>query len=374
MESKDNLISVLASLYRWRKQISVVCGLAILTTIGISLLMPNYYQSATSFYVASPDQFKPELIFGESQRDMEFFGDDLDLDRILTIANSSELVDYLIRNFQLYEHYEIDTANILAPIKVAKRFRGLYEVKKTKNNAVELSVEDKDPLFACKLAKAARWHIDSVASILIKASQWRLTETYKAGIIQKEQTLRGISDTLVRLRDTYGIYDTETQSELMTKLVSEAEANLARSKARLGELEKSDGVSRDSLMYLRANIKGYEKELESVAGKGSSSQFNLSKFNTGKDLVDTYSEAYATESEDLATTRQRLSQLESVFRSPISAVHVVDDATVPLEKSRPVRSILVLMAAVISFLFSAFSALLLDAYRDVKWRDITNPD
>ena len=371
MESKDNLISVLASLYRWRKQIAVSCGAAILITVGISLLMPNYYQSATSFYVASPDQFKPELIFGESQRDMEFFGDDLDLDRILTIANSNELVEYVVRNFNLYEHYDIDTSNILASIKVSKRFRGLYEVKKTKNNAVELSVEDKDPIFAANMAKMARWHIDSVASILIKASQWRLTETYKAGIIEKERALRAISDTLVKLRGTYGIYDTETQSELMTKLVSEAEANLARSKARLGELEKAEGVSRDSLMYLRANIKGYEKELESVAGSGSSSQFNLSKFNRGKDLVDTYSEAYTTESEDLAITRQRLSQLESVFRSPISAVHVVDEARVPLEKSRPIRSILVLLAAVISFLFSSFCALLLDAYRDVKWRDIT---
>jgi uncharacterized protein involved in exopolysaccharide biosynthesis len=371
MESKDNLISVLSSLYRWRKAILTICTVVVLATLGISLMLDNYYQSTTNFYVASPDQFKPELIFGESEKDMEFFGDDLDLDRILTIANSNALIDFIVSRFNLYEHYDIDTSNIKAQIKVRKRFRALYEVKKTKNNAVELSVEDRDPKFAQAMAINARYYIDSVASMLIKASQYRLIETYKTGLITKEANLIGISDTLMKLRSLYGIYDLKTQSELMAKLVSEAEANLARSEARLTELAKAGNVPQDSLTYLRANISGYRKELEALTSSGSSSQLNLSKFNKGKDRVDTYSEMYTRESEDLAITKERLSQLQSVFGSPISAVHVVDDAALPIEKSRPRRSIIIIMAGLISLVFSSLGALLLDAYRDIRWKDIT---
>jgi uncharacterized protein involved in exopolysaccharide biosynthesis len=49
---------------------------------------------------------------------------------------------------------------------------------------------------------------------------------------------------------------------------------------------------------------------------------------------------------------------------------VVEEAEVPLIKSRPKRSIIVIGAAFIAFIFTVIGILILDTYRDVDWKSI----
>jgi len=53
---------------------------------------------------------------------------------------------------------------------------------------------------------------------------------------------------------------------------------------------------------------------------------------------------------------------------------VVEAAEVPLDKSRPKRSMIVIGAVMAAFLFTVLAALIADAYRDVRWRDIIKND
>ena len=143
MENNENLLGVISTLLRWRKPIIRICLIAGIGTAIIALFLPNYYQSTTTFYAASPDLGKPEAV-GEIERDREIYGEDTDNDRLLTIAQSNEIAGYLIEKFKLYDHYDIDRTNRKSKDKVRKKFRGLYNVEKTKYEAIEISVEDKD--------------------------------------------------------------------------------------------------------------------------------------------------------------------------------------------------------------------------------------
>ena len=106
MNHHDNLLGVLQTLFRWKKAIRNACLLALAGSLLVSFLfMKDQYQATTIFYPASPELASPELMFGNTGQVMEYFGSDRDLDRMTEIANSSELVDYMVAKFGLYAHY-----------------------------------------------------------------------------------------------------------------------------------------------------------------------------------------------------------------------------------------------------------------------------
>jgi tyrosine-protein kinase Etk/Wzc len=111
MSNRDNLLGVLGTIYRWRKALRNACLIALLGSIGIALWMDTYYKATTIFYPSNQDLSKPELIFGGTIKVTEYFGTDKDVDRILEIAASNELVDYMIGRFGLFNHYGIDSAS-----------------------------------------------------------------------------------------------------------------------------------------------------------------------------------------------------------------------------------------------------------------------
>ncbi|MCB0628404.1 MAG: hypothetical protein KDD15_01690, partial [Lewinella sp.] len=116
--NKDNLLDVLRTIFRWKKAILYLCLAAGIVAAIVVLVVPVYYQASTVFFVASPDQSTPELIFGNSLSEPELYGDESDIDRLLTIAEGNELVEFLIDSFQLYEHYDIDRNNAKAPYNI----------------------------------------------------------------------------------------------------------------------------------------------------------------------------------------------------------------------------------------------------------------
>lgn len=367
MDNRDNLLGVLSTIFKWKKQILTVTLIASLGTALIAFLfLPNYFQSTTIFYVASPDVFKPEQMFGTSNKDMDFYGTSDDLDRVMTIAESGELYDFLIKKFNLYKHYEIDSTHEKAPFKVRERLQKLYSVKKTKFDAIELSVEDTERQLATDMANAAREKVDEISQRLIRQSQENLIKAYEQSSTEKEKVLMAIGDSLLKLRQSYGVIDPEKQTEAVTKSAVESESNYARAKAKYEVLKKMQNITIDTLAQLEATVKGYEQEK-------LSNSLMLKKYNEGFNSVSALKEFYEKERDQIAKDRQRALQLRIAYNTKISSLILVEAAKVPIVKSRPKRSVIILSAALIAFVFSVLSVLLIDNYRDVNWHDVTHP-
>ena len=155
MDNRENLLGIIETIFRWKKQLLIFCAITAIGTVIISLMLPNYYNSSTTYYVASPDQAMPDPV-GNRLKEKKMYGTDADADRNLSIAQSSKLINFMIDSFQLYEHYEIKRDNEKSASKVRKRFLKLYNVERTKYDAVELSIEDTDKELATKMVIAAR--------------------------------------------------------------------------------------------------------------------------------------------------------------------------------------------------------------------------
>ena len=105
---------------------------------------------------------------GDEGVNRNYYGDGKDLDRLLSISHSTGLIDYLIKEFDLYEHYKIDSTSSRGPTQMMVKFRKLYKPIKSKYDAIELSVEDTDNVLASNMANAAR---EKISQILQKPNQ-----------------------------------------------------------------------------------------------------------------------------------------------------------------------------------------------------------
>lgn len=363
MENQENLVGVVKTLLNWKRQLFILAVLAGILSVIIALCLPNYYKATTTFYAASSDISSPKKVFGGSAYGLSYFGNDEDNDRLQTIANSGELKQFLIDSFNLMHHYDIDTSDNKGKFKVFKAFSKMYEVKKTKFEALELSVEDQDPILAANVANVARKKINDIHNNLIKESQKVVLSTLGENIIKKEKFLKGLGDSLVDLRKLYGIYNIDTQSELLAELVATAESKLASEQARYEVLEADMLVPRDTLAYVRANIKGHEKELSMLTSPDSKNNFNLKRFNDGMALVEVLSQKHAHSRSQLSYDLERYNQLKSSYIANFSSIHVMEEAQIPLMKSRPKRSILVLSAIFVTMLFAKIGILLFEHYK-----------
>jgi uncharacterized protein involved in exopolysaccharide biosynthesis len=372
MSNRDNLISVFASLYRWRKAIRNICLITLVGSIVISLFLANYYKATTIFYPASPELAKPELIFGYTSQVTEYFGTDRDLDRLAEIASSNEVVDYMIHRFGLYEHYDIDSTSKEGAYKVRKRFRKLYEVLKNKNDALELSIEDTDPAFAAQMANAARDKVNTIAQRLIKNSQATLLATFEDNMRRKKHELQILGDSMLAIKRIYNIVDPGAQSGQLAANLTTAESEIIRGRARLEVLENNPLIPQDTIEFMKADVRAYERERDNLlSGSEASGSLNLKRLNEGLPLFSIVSDLHYQARKQLSYDQERYTQIMAAYNSNISAMQLVEAAEAPLIKSRPRRSIIVLVAVAAAFLFAVLGVLIADAYRDIRWKEIT---
>ena len=362
MEQKDSLLGVLETLFRWKKPILIVCAAAAFGSAAISLLLSNYYQATTTFLAASPDQSNPELLFNRTGAlRIEIYGNENDMDRVLTIAQSQDLVNFLVDSFDLYTHYDINPDLPKASHYVRRRFFSLYEIQKTKRDAIELSVEDKDPVIAARIANAARNRIDEIAQRLAKESILKTIQTYEREAGSKSTQVTATGDTLAVLRQKYQVYNTESQTESLSQQLSETEAKMIRDSTRLILLKNSPTVPRDTIVYLEAGVEGTRQELRKLRGR-------IESLNKGIPIVQVFEKQYEESNQRLGENLERLKYWQAAYESNVPAVLLVESAEVPIVKSRPHRSLIVLAATALAFLFSALAILLLDHYRHVNWK------
>ncbi|MEM1120464.1 MAG: hypothetical protein AAGJ18_08425, partial [Bacteroidota bacterium] len=327
MEQRENLLDVLKIFYQWLKPIAYLCLAVGLGTALISLLLSNYYESTTTFYANSIDQAKPGQIFGTSTRDIEFYGDDRDNDRLLTIAESNELKDYMIQTFDLYRHYEIDSTKEKAAYNVRRTFNKHYTVLKTKRDAIQLSVEDTDKALAKEMVNTARERVNELAVKIVKEQLQNYQTSLEKNIEEKNKQLQILDDSIQAISARYGVYNTETQGEIFATQILTAESQLANATAKLGAL-KSAGAPKDSLTRISANIAGYQSEVKTL-------KKSINKFNEGQSKVLVLERRQKDMSNKLGEEGVQLNQLKTAYNSNITAINLIEAGTIPLIKSRP---------------------------------------
>ncbi len=288
----------------WRHKVFILSSvlLAGIVSSMLMLMKPNFYRSSTLFYPVNSALLEPSVQI--QNRPINYYGDDRDVDRLLSIGKSSELAQKIIDDFNLAIHYDIDDTNKKGQIRLFKKFKKLFSIQKTEFDAIELSIEDEDPEIAQQMTLAMRDLINQKAHSIIEDSKKRLLENLITIQIANRAQIQNITDSLNFLRQEYGIYDSKSQAEALATL----EINSPGSRSIQSKIDNySAGISRVM------NLEALQQELN----------------------------------EGLAKVAQQVQQIDASLKSDNPPIHIIEDATLPLEKSRPKRSIYVLASMVL---------------------------
>lgn len=361
MQKEYALIDVLRILGKWKKHILIATIVTALVAAGGSLLMPNYYKASSTFYAMNPDLANPIPLRGED-RMSQLFGTDDDRDRIFSVANSSGVFAFLIDSFQLYKHYDLDSTTSKGKKLMYSKLNKLYSTTKTRYGAIELAIEDTDPVIAQHMTIAARDYIDHTAQDIIKSSQLNLIKAKRVAVDRQKGILKDLSDSLNYLRKKYSIVDSKSQGEILAELFVNTSAKLEQEKTRLDIMQK-EYINQDTVKKVKALVAGLENKKNSLSKR-----------------IDMYNEGYLPTSQvqlmqrqtsgELAQEMERLSRLENSYNAEFKAIKVVEDVELPYEKSRPRRSIIVVGYALLAAILMSMIAIFVETTRGVNWKEV----
>jgi len=133
-------------------------------------------------------------------------------EQMLQIFESEEVLDHLIRDFNLFKHYAIDSAGEKYPVSLLKyMMKERIKVSKTEFESAELTVFDTDPLMASKIC-------DSMISYMNEKVREMQREKYAEVVIinkhqmdLKKHEMDSMEAAIELLRTDYGILDFERQ-------------------------------------------------------------------------------------------------------------------------------------------------------------------
>jgi uncharacterized protein involved in exopolysaccharide biosynthesis len=308
MDNEYNLLGVVRVLLRWKNQILIATfGATILAGLYSFFFMDDYYRSFATVYPINMAFNDRSAVFGGEK--VDYFGSKDDINRVLTLAQSGSISNYIIEKYDLVNHYKINKNKKYWRTKLQKEFNENYKAIKTEQNAVEISIYDTDPKMAADIITDVINYTDSIYRNLQAGSKRQQLETFSKQLLAEQREIDALSDTLASLEKTYNI-----------KVKSGSE--------RTDIVEGNDNKAVELYKTLLAKQKNALSE--------------LNFHNNIKQQID--------------------NSLQNASRS----LAVIDSPEVADRKDKPVRSLICLTVFLLTFVFSIFGALLFDQIQEIR--------
>lgn len=315
--------ALLAFLWKNRKVLVIITGVAFVVSVLVSLLLtPLYLSTAVVFPTASSN-----VSFSE-QRNVKAgsmdFGEEDQAEQLVQILSSSRIKDKIVAKYDLLNHYEIDPNDQNKNFKLNEEYNDHFSFTRTKFGSIQIDVLDKDPELAAKMANDIVDLIDTVKNEMIRE---RTRPAFEINI-RKMKQLEKDKDSVINRLDSLaklGVVSTDVRSNLFQALVD----------------SKSPEEKRDIKAQIDANMK-FGSLFDALEHKRNEMIIN----------IETFKVAYE--------------QAESDANAQFNHKFVVEKAVVADKKEKPKRMIIVLVATLGGFVLGVFFLLIRDKIQELK--------
>jgi LPS O-antigen subunit length determinant protein (WzzB/FepE family) len=315
--------NLLLFIWKKRKPIILVTGIASVLALVVAMLMkPLFLSTAIVFPAATSSvSFSEQRNAKASSMD---FGEEEQAEQLVQILQSSRIREKVISQFGLMEHYGIDSTDVNKNFKMMKEYEGHISFTRTRYGSISIDVLDEKPELAAEIANKIVDLIDTVKNSMINERTMPAFEVNKRKRDLLDQDLKTILVQLDTLAEK-GVISIEGRTNLYTAFVE------AKSEKDREFLKKQIDVN---LLY-GARFDGLEQMRDEKIVK-------LEKF------LDSYEQA------------------ESDAYANFTHKFIVERAVVADKKDKPKRLIIVLLAAMGTFVFMVFLLLINEKFKELK--------
>lgn len=187
---------------QWKK-LAIVAIVAIIVSSFISspLFIKPKYKSTAVLYPTNLTSFSSET--GTEQ--------------LLQFLNSEEIKQNLIKRFDLFKHYELDSTEEKAFTKFDYIYQSNVKATATLYQSIEIEVIDESPKFAQQLAYGLINEADKLVENLKREKVKEYIASYSNQLKIKKSEIDSLEAKLKQMRMTYGLLDFKIQTKALSK-------------------------------------------------------------------------------------------------------------------------------------------------------------
>lgn len=347
---------MLGALVRRRNLIIGTTTVVAILAVVISLLLPTWYRASTR--LLPPSQGASGLLSAAlgslpSAAQSLLGGGGSDYLRYLSILSSRTVMGAVVEEFDLATVYDVadsDTPHEDALELLAENVEFVVDME---YDFLAIEVLDQDPERAAAMANFFAEELNRVNARLSSETARTLREHVEARYLEADMALDSVMTATQSFQEQYGVFDLPTQTQAFFEQIGAMRAEQLQAEIRyetlldqLGEGNSQVGAARNAM---RAAQRKYTEALS-----GAEQLLPIPQ----SDVPSVAHQYFELERERilqgriLETITPLLEQARFEERRTVEAVQVLDPAVPPVEKAKPTRSIICIVATLSAFLLS----------------------
>lgn len=323
-------------IYKWRKPLLIVTVVAaILAAVfsGPYFIEPKYKSTVTVFPTTTNSLSKALLPqqFASRGQDIMEFGEEEQAEQLLQILNSDEIRESIIEQYNLVDHYDVDTSGKYVKTELYKTYESNISFRRTEYMSVEINVLDTDPDTAAMIANDIVILLDEVKNRIQRERAKKGLKIIENEYLALKNEVKRYEDSLTQLRYK-GVHDYETQSAVLNEQLATA------------LIENPNGSA----------VQKIEEKLDTLAKYGGT-------------YVSLRDELQYMKEEQVAL-KTKYDQAKVDVSETLPASFKVNSAYPAEKKSYPTRWLIVLLGALGAFVFTLIFILVMDTIKGAQKR------
>lgn len=372
-EGEINLLDLLEVLVkRWRMIAKITAAAAVVAVI-YSLLLPNIYTASTMIIPSEEDKGGGMAALMGQMGGLAglaggAIGGKTSADLFTTLLKSEALQDPIIDRFKLMATYK---AKFRTDVYNALKSKTLVSPGK-KDGVITISISDKDPKFAADLANALVEELGKLAVGLNIAGSAKNRIFLEKRIAETRADLSHAEESLKAFQSKNKTFSITEQTRATIEGVAQLRGQLAIKEVELAAQQSRFTDASQEVKTARAAIASLRGQIGSLEGQREGSSSIITSVGSMPQLGQDYVRLMRDFKIQEAVLEMLTKQYESVKISEakdVTPFQVLQKAKVPERKSKPKRSMIVILATVTAFFVSVFASFILEAFQKMPEAD-----
>jgi tyrosine-protein kinase Etk/Wzc len=278
-------------------------------------------------------------------------------DLYLGMLKSRSVADAVIKRLDLTKVYEKKTMD-----ETRKKLESKVKMSAGKDGLISIIAEDKDPKRAALLANA---FVDELGKTTVrlnlsKAGTERMFLEKRLEVVKKD--LQAAEENVKSFAQSNRVVAVDAQARAAIEGIARLKAELAAKEVQLSVLQSKQTDESPDVQAIQVAIGRLKNEIGRLAGGNSSGQGIPSVGSVPAIGMD-----YMRRMRELKTQEAIFEQLTKQYEvaklgeaKDSSALQVLDEAVVPLKKSKPHRALIVLLATIAAMFVSTLGVFVLE--------------
>lgn len=363
-EDEINLMDLVLVLAKHNRFIiKLTASVAVLAVI-YALLQPNIYTAKTVILPPQQGASTASMLLGSLGGLAGLAGGAAGIkspnDLHIGMLKSRTVADKMIARFKLQQKYEAKTLEA-----TRKALAGATVIASGKDGFITIEYSDKDPKFAASVANAYVEELDKLNNTLAVTEASRKRLFFETQLKMTRDNLAAAEVGFKQTQERTGLIQPEAQGQAIIMAASNLRAQVTAAEVKLQSMGSFATPQNPDYQKLQQNLTSLRAQLVKAERNGVQGRGDI-MVPTGK-LPETGLE-YIRKMRDLKYQETLFELLSKQFEiakideaKEAALIQVVDKALVPEQKSKPKRSLIVILATLMAFFLGVLLAFVREA-------------